>query len=76
MDHVRWGLLSTANINEKLIPAINDSYRGSLAAVASRSKGLAVAYAAERGIPDSFGGYEEMLASDRPAKPFTCSVDD
>ncbi len=64
MDHVRWGLLSTANINKKLIPAINESYRGSLAAVASRSKGLAVSYAAEWGIPDSFGSYEEMLASD------------
>ena len=64
MDHVRWGLLSTANINRSVIPAINESLRGTLSAVASRSKGVAVSYAAEWGIPNSFGSYEELLASD------------
>ena len=37
MENVRWGLLSTANINRRLIPAIRASKRGELIAVASRS---------------------------------------
>ena len=41
MNQVRWGLLSTANINRRLIPAIRASERGELAAVASRNQGAA-----------------------------------
>ncbi len=63
MDKVRWGLLSTANINRRLIPAIRAARRGELAAVASRSGEAAAAYAAEWEIPRSFGSYESMLAS-------------
>ncbi len=64
MKKVRWGLLSTANINRRLIPAIRMSARGELAAVASRSQASAEAYAAEWEIPQAFGSYEAMLASD------------
>lgn len=64
METVRWGLLSTANINRRLIPAIRASERGELVAVASRSEASAQAYAAEWGIPQAFGSYEAMLASD------------
>lgn len=64
MDQVRWGLLSTANINRRLIPAIRASERGVLAAVASRSEESAKAYAAEWEIPRAFGSYEAMLESD------------
>ena len=35
---VRWGLLSTANINKAVIPAFRQSPRGELVAVASRSQ--------------------------------------
>ena len=63
MDKVRWGLLSTANINKALIPAIRASQRGELVAVASRSKENAAAYAKEWEIPQSFGSYQEMLDS-------------
>ena len=63
MDKVRWGLLSTAHINRRLIPAIRTSARGELLAVGSRSQGAADAYAAEWGIPLAFGGYEALLAS-------------
>ncbi len=63
MDKVRWGLLSTANINRRLIPAIRASARGELVAVASRSQSAADAYAAEWGIPLAFGSYEALLAS-------------
>jgi predicted dehydrogenase len=64
MDKVRWGLLSTANINKQVIPPIRASERGELAAVASRAAAPAAAYAHEWDIPLSFGSYEEMLASD------------
>lgn len=64
MQKVRWGLLSTANINQKLIPPIRAEERGELAAVASRSQASADAYALEWGIPLAFGSYEALLASD------------
>lgn len=64
MPPVRWGLLSTAHINRRLIPAIRASQRGQLAAVASRSQAAAGAYAAQWQIPLAFGSYEAMLASD------------
>lgn len=63
MNTVRWGLLSTANINRSLIPAIRASERGELVAVASRSLDRAQAYAREWGIPKAFGSYQEMLES-------------
>ncbi len=64
MDTIRWGLVSTANINRRVIPAIRASKRGKLAAVASRDFAKGQAYAKEWGIPRVFGSYEEMLASD------------
>lgn len=63
MNKVRWGLLSTANINRRLIPAIRASERGELVAVASRSLEKAQAYAAQWNIPHAFGNYEDMLQS-------------
>ncbi len=63
MIKVRWGLLSTARINRRLIPAIRASADGELVAVASRAPAAAEAYATEWGIPRAFGSYEAMLAS-------------
>lgn len=63
MSEVRWGLLSTANINRRVIPAIRASRRGELVAVASRTRERAEAYAQEWEIPQAFGSYDEMLAS-------------
>lgn len=64
MNTVRWGLLSTANINRRVIPAIHLSPRGELVAVASRNRETAVAYAEEWHIPQTFASYEAMLQSD------------
>ena len=64
MEKVRWGLVSTANINRRLIPAIRASEWGELTAVASRSLSSAKAYAAKWAIPQTFGSYEAMLNSD------------
>ncbi len=60
-----WGLLSTARINERLIPAIRASGRSELLAVASRSDERAQAYAKQWDIPHAYGTYEQML--DDPA---------
>jgi D-xylose 1-dehydrogenase (NADP+, D-xylono-1,5-lactone-forming) len=64
MSQVRWGLVSTANINKRLIPAIRASRRGELTAVASRTAASAESYAQEWEIPRAFASYEAMLASD------------
>ncbi len=63
MSKVRWGLLSTANINRSLIPPIRASKRGELVAVASRSLEKAQAYAQKWAIPKAFASYQEMLDS-------------
>jgi len=63
MQTIRWGLLSTARINRKLIPAIRSSKHGELVAVASRSLESANTYANEWNIPIAFGSYTEMLDS-------------
>jgi predicted dehydrogenase len=63
MSKVRWGLMSTAHINRRLIPAIRKSPRGELVAVASRSQESAETYAAEWKIPRAFGSYQAMLDS-------------
>ena len=61
-DKIRWGLLSTANINTALIGPIQESARSELYAVASRDGAKAKAYAQEKGITHAYGSYEEMLA--------------
>ncbi len=58
----RWGLLSTARINERLIPAIRNSPRSELAAVASRRPETAEQFAREHAIPRAHGSYEALLA--------------
>ena len=63
MAKVRWGLISTAHINNQLIPIIQNSPRGELVAVASRSEESAKAYATQWGIPLAFGSYKDMLES-------------
>ena len=63
MTSIRWGLLSTANINRKVIPAIRESQRSKVSAVASRSQVKAEEYAEKWNIPAAFGSYEEMLGS-------------
>lgn len=64
-DMVRWGILSTAGIAvSAFIPALRQTKRGRLVGVASRDADRAAAFAAEHEIPESFGNYEELLASD------------
>jgi predicted dehydrogenase len=59
---VKWGFLSTADINDKLLPGANASPDVDVVAVASRDPERARAYANERGIERAYGTYEELLA--------------
>lgn len=61
---LNWGLLSTAHINRRLIPAIRAADRAELVAVASRSRTRATDYATHWDIPRSHGSYEALLNDD------------
>jgi D-xylose 1-dehydrogenase (NADP+, D-xylono-1,5-lactone-forming) len=61
-DPVRWGILSTANINEKVLAGISGSPAVDVAAVGSRSRESAERFADAHGIPRAHGSYEELLA--------------
>ncbi|MGD8750590.1 MAG: Gfo/Idh/MocA family oxidoreductase [Anaerolineales bacterium] len=63
MDSVRWGLISTANINRRIIRAIRKSKRGILEAVASRNQSKADKYAQKWEIPRAYGSYQDMINS-------------
>jgi len=58
----RWGILGTARINERLIPAIRESERSELVAVASRSQSKANDFAKKWQIPRAHWSYESLLA--------------
>jgi predicted dehydrogenase len=55
---LRWGILSTARINDALLAADAADF----VAVASRSLPRAEAYAREKGIPQAYGTYDALLA--------------
>ena len=58
---LRWGLLSTANINKALMDPLRTSRRNSLLAVASREKSVADGYAQKNKIPRAYGSYEDLM---------------
>src|SRR5437868_15135780 len=59
---VKWGIVSTADINRKVIPGAHASDKVDLVAVASRDRARADAYAREWEIPRAFGSYEALVA--------------
>jgi xylose dehydrogenase (NAD/NADP) len=56
---LRWGILSTANITNKLLDSGHDQQ---FVAVGSRDLGRAQAFASEHGLARAHGSYEELLA--------------
>ena len=58
---LRWGLLGTAHINERLIPAMRAARRSVVAAVASRNASRSDAYARAWAIPSAYAGYDLLL---------------
>ena len=60
---IRWGILGTARINEKILPHLHASQRSILTAVASRDFEKAKAYARTHEIPHAFSSYEDLVES-------------
>ncbi len=58
---MRLGLVSTADINRKVIPGAQESEKVDLVAVASRDRRRAEEYASTWGIERAYGSYEELL---------------
>jgi D-xylose 1-dehydrogenase (NADP+, D-xylono-1,5-lactone-forming) len=56
---LRWGILSTANITNKLLESGHDQQ---FVAVGSRDLGRAEAFARDKGLARAHGSYEELLA--------------
>src|SRR5689334_13690811 len=61
MEPVKWGIVSTADINRKVIPGAHASKKVELVGVASRDQAKADTYAAEWKIPRAYGSYEALL---------------
>jgi xylose dehydrogenase (NAD/NADP) len=59
---VKWGILSTADINRKVIPGAHASPKVELVAVASRDRARAGEYAKTWEIERAYGSYEALLA--------------
>lgn len=58
---LRWGLLGTARINRRLIPAMRSARRSTVAAVAGRDPARVAQYAKEWEIPTAHVGYDTLL---------------
>jgi D-xylose 1-dehydrogenase (NADP+, D-xylono-1,5-lactone-forming) len=58
---VKWGILSTADINRKVIPGMRASDKAELVAVASREQSRAEEYAREWEIERAYPSYEALL---------------
>ncbi len=62
-DKIKWGVLGSANIAvQKVIPAMQQSERCEVTALASRDLRKAQRFANELGIPRAYGSYDELLA--------------
>jgi predicted dehydrogenase len=59
---VKWGIISTARINDLFIAGARQSPDVDIIAVASREQARVEAYARERGIERAHGSYEDLLA--------------
>src|SRR3954464_11922586 len=58
---VKWGIVSTADINRKVIPGAPASNKVALIPAASRDQARADAYAREWEIERAYGSYEALL---------------
>ena len=59
---VKWGIISTADINRKVIPGAHASPKVELVAVASRDQARADEYAKTWEIERAYGSYDALLA--------------
>ena len=63
MTTLRWGILGPGRIAPRLVRAVAGCARAEMAGVASRDDARAAAFAADHGIPRSFGSYGGLLDS-------------
>jgi predicted dehydrogenase len=63
-EPVRWGLLSTARINEAILAGAAQTDTTSVVAIASRDQARAEAYARDHGLDRAYGTYEALLEDD------------
>ena len=63
-EPLRWGVLSTAHINEKLLAGAARSPDVEVVAIASRDTRRAGAFAARWGIGRAYGSYDDLLSDD------------
>src|SRR5580704_6665344 len=61
-EPLRWGVLSTARINELVLAGARSSAQVEVLAVASRDGATAEGYAREHGIERAYGSYDALLA--------------
>ena len=59
---MRWGVISTGHIARVFAEGVRPSTSEQVVAVASRDAARAAAFAAEMGLPRSYGSYAELLA--------------
>ena len=59
---IRWGILSTARIADRIVEGARLAENAEIVAVGSRDLARAQAYAAEHGIARAHGSYEDLLA--------------
>ena len=59
---MRWGILSTARNNRKLLAGAREATGIEVVAVGSRDRERGEAFAAEHGIARVHGSYDELLA--------------
>jgi D-xylose 1-dehydrogenase (NADP+, D-xylono-1,5-lactone-forming) len=64
MEAVRWGLLSTARINDAILAGAVETDCAEVVAVASRDDQRAVDYARKHGIERAHGSYDALLEDD------------
>ena len=58
---IRWGLLSTARINLRVLEGIAETDDAEAVAVASRDARRAETYARDHGLPKAYGSYQALL---------------
>jgi len=59
---MNWGILSTARISEKVIPAIQSTKHNHVVAVSSRDLTRARQFADRMQVPVAYGSYDELIA--------------
>jgi D-xylose 1-dehydrogenase (NADP+, D-xylono-1,5-lactone-forming) len=64
MEPVRWGLLSTARINEAILTGAAGTDTAEIVAIASRDRSRADEYAREHRLARAYGSYEALLEDD------------